>query len=74
MQSARLSLQSSQLATPPPRPQASVGPPPLVPGGGDTLACWRLRAGAGADSDERDRRSGTLGYNKIPLRLGEQTT
>jgi hypothetical protein len=37
-QSSRLFLQSSGLGySPPPHPQASVPPPPLV--GGDTLAC-----------------------------------
>jgi hypothetical protein len=38
-QSIRLFLQSSELG-PPPHLQASVSPPPLVPGGG-TLACGR---------------------------------
>jgi hypothetical protein len=58
-QSARLSLQSSELA--PPRPLARklvLPPPPLVSRGRDTLACGR--EGGRSQFGRRDRHSGTL--------------
>ncbi len=68
IQSARLSLQSSRIGSPPPpHPQESVAPsPPLVPRGGTTLACGRR--GGGSQFGRRDRHSGTQ-YNIIPLRI-----
>ncbi len=59
-QSARLSLQSSDLAPPPPHPQASVAPPPLVPGGGTHQLGGEGAGGANSDEGTRDRHSGIL--------------
>jgi hypothetical protein len=56
IQSARISLQSSELAPPAPSP-AGVCCTPLVPGG-DTLACGR-GGGGGSQFGRRGRHSGT---------------
>jgi len=59
IQSARLSLQSSELASPPPHPQASVALPSFGSKGGDTFI--HSLEGEGAPFGRRDRHSGTLG-------------
>ncbi len=58
IQSARLSIQSSELGPPPPNPQVSVAPPFFGSKGRDTLA--GVGVGGGPNSDkETDRNSGT---------------
>jgi hypothetical protein len=71
IQSARLSLQSSELAPPTPLPASECCPPSLWFQEGDTLACGR---GAGEPIRTREQTLWYSGICIIPLRLSVYTS